>query len=312
MKAVMYHYVRPGDDISPQYYYLDLDDFRAQLDYFESEYGFVDRESFVRACTSGGGLPDGVVLTFDDGLVDHHEWVLPELKRRNLWGIFYVPTGPLMHGTVLDVHRIHALLGVYGGQRVLGELEPRVTEEMVPDERIDEFHEETYTRQDNAESTTLVKRILNYYVSYEYREALIDELVAALPAAEVSVADLYMDENQLRALQEAGMVVGSHSISHRVFSKLSPDDQRTEISDSFAYLSDVLGGLSVNTFCYPYGGFHTFTDETRRILADVGCQFSFNVESRDIKLEDVRDALQALPRYDCNEFKHGGVSGGLG
>jgi peptidoglycan/xylan/chitin deacetylase (PgdA/CDA1 family) len=312
MKAVMYHYVRPDDDILPQYYYLDLDDFRAQLDYFESEYGFVDRESFVKACTSGGDLPDGVVLTFDDGLLDHYEWVFPELERRNLWGIFYVPTDPLVRGTVLDVHRIHALLGVYGGQQVLGELEPRVTEEMVPDEQIDEFREETYTRQDNAESTTLVKRILNYYVSYESRESLIDELVAAFPAAEVSVADLYMDEDHLRALQEAGMIVGSHSSSHRVFSKLSPDDQRTDISDSFAYLSDVLGGLSVKTFCYPYGGFHTFTDETRWILTDVGCQFSFNVESRDIEPEDVRDAPQGLPRYDCNEFENGGASGGVG
>jgi peptidoglycan/xylan/chitin deacetylase (PgdA/CDA1 family) len=312
MKAVMYHYVRPHDHISPQYYYLDIDDFRAQLDYFDSEYGFVDRESFVGACTDGGDLPDGVVLTFDDGLVDHYEWVLPELERRDLWGIFYVPTGPLMSGTPLDVHRIHALLGAYGGQRVLEELQPRVKEEMVPDERRDAFREETYNRQENKESTTLVKRTLNYFVSYEYRESLIDELVAALPATELTVSDLYMDENQLKALKEAGNIVGSHSVSHRVFSKLSHDDQRTEINESFEFLSNAIGGFSTKTFCYPYGGFHTFTNHTREVLSRAGCRFAFNVESRDIEPKDFEDSPQALPRYDCNEFKHGGASGGVG
>ena len=33
--------------------------------------------------------------------------------------------------------------------------------------------------------------------------------------------------------------------------------------------------------------------------------FSFNVEPRDISLDDLKNRKQALPRYDCNQFLYG-------
>lgn len=316
MKAIMYHYVRPDATEPPHYYYLDLDDFRRQLDHFKRKYGFVNRKEFLAACRGDddgivGPLDDGVILTFDDGLVDHYEWVLPELQSRDLWGIFYVPTGPLVGNGILDVHRIHTLLGAYVGDRVLKELRPRVTEEMIPEGRIEEFRDETYTRQDNAESTDLIKRILNYYVRDSIRSNLIDDLVGEFPQANLNVSDLYMSGDQIAALQDAGMIVGSHSVSHGVFSNMSVERQRCEIVDSFDTLEELVGGLDIRTFCYPYGGFHTFTDDTRRLLCEADCEFAFNVESRDLTVEDFRELPQALPRYDCNEYSHGDVSGSL-
>lgn len=312
MKAIMYHYVRPAVDRPPNYYYLDIEDFRRQLDHFEAEHGIVDRETFVAAMRGERPVPEsGVVLTFDDGLIDHYEWVLPELRDRGLWGIFYVPTAPLSDGKLLDVHRIHTLLGEYGGESVYEELEPLVTDEMIPDQKHTEFRNETYTRQKNTEKTTLVKRLLNYFVSYHYRTELLDTLVEQFPAADTDWEQLYMTAEQLRELKRAGNIVGSHSISHRVFSKLDPTVQKREIAGSFADIEAVLDEVDVRTFCYPYGGFHTFTDETKAVLRAEGCQFSFNVESRDITQEDIDETPQALPRYDCNEFEYGDPSGSL-
>jgi peptidoglycan/xylan/chitin deacetylase (PgdA/CDA1 family) len=309
MKAVMYHYVRPDASDAPWYYYLDIEDFRAQLDYFEDEYGFIDRDTFLAAARGDIDPPDGVVLTFDDGLRDHYEWVFPELQRRGLWGLFYIPTGPFTRGTALNVHRVHALVGKYGGDTVLDPLQEIVDEEMVPDARREEFHTETYQRQNNTESVTTVKRILNYFIAYEYREDVLDTLCEEFPAADLDPAAFYLQPTELREMQDAGMILGSHSVSHRVFSKLSQPDQREEIVSSFDYLSSVLDSLDVRTFCYPYGGFHTFSDYTRRVLNDIDCLFSFNVESRDIFPDDLRTQPQALPRYDCNEFRHGDASG---
>jgi len=204
------------------------------------------------------------------------------------------------------------LLIAYGSERVLEELRPRVTEEMIPDDRIEEFRDETYTRQDNAESTDHVKRILNYYVRDSVQSNLIDELLEVLPQADVNITDFYMTGDQLAVMQDAGMVVGSHSISHGVFSNMSVKQQRREIVNSFETIEELVGGLSIRTFCYPYGGFHTFTEETRRLLHEADCEFAFNVESRDIEVKDFRESPQALPRYDCNEFPHGDASGSLG
>ena len=116
MKAVMYHYVRHHDGAAPYQRYLHVDAFERQLDELGSRWGFVDRSSFDRAIRQGRAT-DGVVLTFDDGLRDHAEVVLPILERRGLWGIFYIPTAPYRTGRMLAVHRVHHLIGTYGGRR---------------------------------------------------------------------------------------------------------------------------------------------------------------------------------------------------
>ena len=120
MKPVMYHYVRPAADGLPYFPYLSLADFERQLDDFASDYGFVDRDAFVR-WAEGGPAPAGVLLTFDDGLRDHVDYVLPALQARGLFGLFYVSSGPAVTGRILDVHKVHLALGrlgVRGGHRM--------------------------------------------------------------------------------------------------------------------------------------------------------------------------------------------------
>jgi peptidoglycan/xylan/chitin deacetylase (PgdA/CDA1 family) len=101
------------------------------------------------------------------------------------------------------------------------------------------------------------------------------------------------------------MTLGSHTVSHPVLSKLDRASQMAEIRDSFAFLEQVCGALYPKTFCYPYGGFHSFTAETQEILNEENCVFSFNVEPRNIELADTRANRQALPRFDCNAFRYG-------
>ena len=72
----------------------------------------------------------------------------------------------------------------------------------------------------------------------------------------------------------------------------------------FGYLSKLIGE-PVETFCYPYGGFHTFTPETEQLLLSAGSRDSFNVEARDIGPVDLLQRPQALPRYDCNQLPFG-------
>ena len=115
----------------------------------------------------------------------------------------------------------------------------------------------------------------------------------------------YMTTQELYELNSEGMEIGSHTVNHRVMSKLSPQDQRNEIQDSFNFLNPYLNKSFFKTFCYPYGGFHTFSTLTEKLLEEVDCDFSFNVESRNITSRDLTDRRQALPRFDCNEFPNG-------
>jgi peptidoglycan/xylan/chitin deacetylase (PgdA/CDA1 family) len=308
MKAIMYHYVRPEPDQLPYFRYLHIQDFARQLDWLGERHGFVSRDAFELALATGEA-PAGVVLTFDDGLADHHEHVLAELCKRGLFGFFYVCTSPLERGKLLDVHRIHLLLGRLGGQRALKRLAGRLREGMLSDAHRPEFHEATYANQDNDLATNTFKRILNYLISYDVRESILDELFGEEFGDEgIAARRFYLDADQIREMDRAGMVIGSHGVGHYVFSKLSLRRQREEITRSLAALSRILG-KPVDTFCYPYGGRHTFTADTVALLQEAGTRFSFDVNARDITSADLAGP-HALPRYDCNMFPNGMASTG--
>ena len=305
LKALMYHYVRSDREDLPYFKYLHIEDFRGQLDWLAASKGFADRETFMEAL-EGGPLPDGVVLTFDDGFADHHDHVLPELEKRGLWGIFYVPTGPLAGENMLDVHRVHLLLGRHDASIVAARLRHEISDDMIDQEKKEDFRKQTYMWQRNPDNVLYVKRMLNYFIRPEYRRAVLDELMRHFFGDEEKTlsAELYMKPAQVRALHEAGMIVGSHTVSHPVMSRLPMAEQEREIADSVAFLENLLEQRII-TFCYPYGGKATFTDITERLLTKHGIRFSFAVEPRDITANDLRAHPQALPRYDCNMFPHG-------
>ena len=310
MKALMYHYVRPERADLPYFRYLHVEDFARQLDWLEENCGFASREDFERSVVTGEPV-EGAVLTFDDGFSDHFEHVLPEFLKRGLWGIFYVPTGVYERAELLDVHRIHVLLGRHGGIAVLERLVELIDDDMLIDRDNAAFRTKTYRYQDNDEATNEVKRILNYYISYDHRAQVLGQLFAEMIGSEAEeFARFYMSAEHLRAMTEAGMVIGSHSVSHPVFSKLGVDDQWREIDRSFDFLETTLGH-DIATFCYPYGGFHSFTDDTERLLVRRGCRYAFNVEPRDVEPSDLQNRPMALPRYDCNMFAHGQATMGL-
>jgi peptidoglycan/xylan/chitin deacetylase (PgdA/CDA1 family) len=95
---LMYHYVSPLPE--------DADDIRRDLtvtpDVFEGHVQYLVDQSYntislyqlYDALMYGAPLPPRpVVLTFDDGYIDHYVTVFPALKKRGLTGTFFVITG---------------------------------------------------------------------------------------------------------------------------------------------------------------------------------------------------------------------------
>ncbi len=249
---------------------------------------------------------NGVVLTFDDGFKDHYRYVFPELLRRGLWGIFYIPTSPFVTGTLIDVHRVHLLIGAHGGDAIADAIDEIIDNDMLSHALIEEFQVETYRRQNNGATTNYVKRVLNYFIDYKYRRLVIDRLMSTFYPDERGMAqDFYMTKTEISYMAQHGMLLGSHTVNHPVMSKLMVEDQEKEIASSFEMIESITGVNSPRTFCYPYGGFHSFTAQTERLLERYSCLFSFNVEPRDIEKNDLENRRQALPRFDCNVFPFG-------
>jgi peptidoglycan/xylan/chitin deacetylase (PgdA/CDA1 family) len=308
MKAIMYHYVRKYNKAFPNFRFLDFDNFRQQLDFFDRAYGFVTTDEWARYLTDGSmpSIDGKVLLTFDDAVSCHFHYVFPELRSRNLWGIFYVPTAPYTDGRILDVHRIHLLCGAFEGRCLLEYALTIVSEDMISREKREEFNKKTYINQLNYEGVSEFKRILNYLVDYRYRSEIIDAIAKRF-GFHFEASTFYITTDQIAEMAANNMLIGSHTKSHPVMSKLSAYEQSVEIGSSFDFLSSICK-LPLRTYCHPYGGFHSFNDDTVRLLSDYGVDFSFNVESREINSHDKLQSIQCLPRFDCNQFQFGSAS----
>ena len=84
-----------------------------------------------------------------------------------------MPTLPLITDRVLPVHKVHLILAKFGGQRAVEVMKKFVTEEMIESGNVEEYQFETYVGQDNDSTTSFFKRMINYYIKYEYRDEVI-------------------------------------------------------------------------------------------------------------------------------------------
>lgn len=302
----MYHYVREDSGELPYFKHLNVEDFKQQLDYFEREFGFIKKDDFLNAL-KGGEIPQGVILTFDDGLKDHHKYVLPELVKRGLWGIFYINKSSHSRKKLLTPHRAHLLLGKFGGKKIFSFLKEIISENMLIEEYKRKFEKETYKGFEDEELSMETKRILNYYISEEHRGPILDRVMDKFyPDEKQLVKSHYLNSKEIKDLADKGMLLGAHTVNHPVMSKLSKSEQKQEIGPCFEFIDETTGRKQKpRTYCHPYGGARSFNEDTVGVLEELGCLFSLDVNPMDVTEDDILKNRQALPRYDCNLFPFG-------
>lgn len=183
-----------------------------------------------------GTLPAGAAcITFDDGYADNHDVAMPILQRHGLTATFFIATGFLDGGrmwndTVIETIRASAgpLLNLtsFGlGQHPIASVE-----------------------QKQAAISALIGHIK--YRPVEERIAITEQIAQF---ANVTLPqDLMMTSEEVKAMRQAGMQIGAHTVSHPILARLTDEQARQEISGSKAYLEQLLGE-SVGVFAYPNG-----------------------------------------------------------
>jgi peptidoglycan/xylan/chitin deacetylase (PgdA/CDA1 family) len=302
----MYHYIREYDATRPAFNFLHVENFAKQVELFKSAYKFFDCANPAEYFAPFDHPDQRIYLTFDDGLSCQHDNAFRVLKENGLNGIFYVPAGPYLNGKILGVHKIHLILGTFGGVKACSLLDKYLQQEMIDAELVPEFARMTYNRQANSNSVNRFKRTLNHYINFQFRDQIIDQIFVELfgQQEENIRKEFYISELNLKRMASEGMVIGSHTVSHRLMSKLSEREFRMEIDQSLEYVDQF---SSFRTFCYPYGGRHSYTPAIEAYLTKCGVRFSMDVNGVDITEDHIQFAPQTLPRYDCNQFPNGNI-----
>lgn len=183
-----------------------------------------------------GTLPAGAAcITFDDGYADNHRVAMPILQRHGLTATFFIATGFLDGGrmwndTVIESIRactvpVLDLSSLGLGLHALGSAHDR-----------------------RAAVVALIDQIK--YRPLEER-ITITEQIAHLARVQPP-HDLMMTSREVKALRQAGMQIGAHTVSHPILARLTDEQARQEIQDSKRFLEQLLGER-VGLFAYPNG-----------------------------------------------------------
>jgi peptidoglycan/xylan/chitin deacetylase (PgdA/CDA1 family) len=303
---VMYHYVRDlAHSRFPAIKGLSIERFRRQLDHIQAHYTPITADDLLEASSSAKkDLPDNsVLLTFDDGYVDHFTNVFPLLDARDIKGCFFPPAQAILEHKVLDVNKIHFILAsIPDASGLLNQVFMSLAEFRgqhalkTKEEYLSSISGEH--RYDGRE-VTILKRMLQHELPDSVRTEIVRRLFAEhVTADETAFAcELYMSLDQIACMHQHGMHIGGHGYSHAWLNHISTEAQTVEVDRSLDFLQKLGVQEHEWTMCYPYGGFN---DSLLQILRVRNCRLGFGVEARIADL-DAGDPL-TLPRLDTNDL----------
>ena len=87
---IMYHYVREIDGSKyPLLKGLEFNNFKKQIDFFSKNFNILDYSDFI-TIIKNKKIPEkpSILLTFDDGYIDHYQYVFPYLLKKKLTVVF--------------------------------------------------------------------------------------------------------------------------------------------------------------------------------------------------------------------------------
>ena len=112
--VVMYHYIRKFNKETKNLNFLHHNSFIKQLNFFKKKYSFYKLEDSLKNINSG---KKKILLTFDDGLKEHLH-IAKMLKKKNIKGIFFISSKPLISKDFLTVHKIHLILAKFNKKQL--------------------------------------------------------------------------------------------------------------------------------------------------------------------------------------------------
>jgi peptidoglycan/xylan/chitin deacetylase (PgdA/CDA1 family) len=290
---VMYHYVRDpdGDGLAS----CSVADFEGQVEHLLRHYEPLEPDALLAAAHEGTRIPDGFVLTFDDGTRDHWDNALPVLERHELHGIF-APIGlPYLHRRIPFVQKNQFVRGRLG-EEGLPDAYLAAAAELAPELDVASVMAAApigdYRR--GSEKYLRFKYASNRLIPRDLSERVMDRLFAENVTSDEEdfIREVYVTADEIVELRRRGHTIACHSISHPSLPQLEEADQEREIAGAADWLDALLGERPA-WFNYPYGD---HDERSERLCERIGLKIAYSTRPPADWVS--RDDRFRVPRVD--------------
>lgn len=234
LSILTYHRVLPQPDpMFPEE--IDAKGFERQLLMLSRFFKVLPLEDAVSCLKNGSLPPRAVCITFDDGYANNAEIALPILRRLGLHATFFIATGFLDGGRMWNDSIIESVRRARGQKIEF----PGLGLGRYPIATAAQRREAAVALIEQLKYLPLAQRL-------EQVERVIQYIAAPLPN------DLMLRADQVRALHNAGMAIGGHTVNHPILAAVDQTVSRAEIAVGKESLEGIIGGR-VALFAYPNG-----------------------------------------------------------
>ena len=305
LTIVMYHYVRElKRSRYPEIKGLPFETFKEQVAYLGKHYYFVSARDLVECMENGSDLPkNAALLTFDDGYLDHFQYVFPVLDKEMIPACFFPSGKCILERKLLSVNKIHFILASVQNKSQIVQHICDAVDTSQPDfslPKSESFLENLRKpgRFDTAD-VVFIKRMLQRDLPEVFRDAIIDDLFTRFVSKDEAAfaQELYMTTEQVECLKRNGMYIGSHGYDHYWLDTLSHEELTREIERSLYFLQQIGSDTRNWIMCYPYGAYN---EAVLRLLKQKGCSLGLTTEPRVASWG--KDDFLILPRLDTNDI----------
>ena len=301
----MYHYVREIKNSKFRNLKgLEFKDFKKQINFFIKHFNIISHNDLVEILqTKKIPKKKSILLTFDDGYIDHWKYVFPYLREKRITGNFYPPVQVIKNNKVLDVNKIHFILEKeLDRKKILKSIFKYTNKYLNKDEYSLNLNKiETKNRYDDKE-TVIIKRLLQTHLPLKIREKITNKLFNEIVShSEESFSKkLYMDTKNIKEMFSNKMSFGSHGNNHYWWENLSNHDQERELKTSINFFKSIKVYDSNFSVCYPYGSYNL---NTIKMIKKNNIKFALTTKVGSLNKKNIRYNFE-LPRHDTNDFKN--------
>ena len=262
---------------------VNVEPFEKQIQWLSRHFNIVSIDEIIKHIKGEIKLSGRVAaVTFDGGYAGNYKYAFPVLKRYNAPATIYITTEPIDDNIPWE-RKLLYLMSLTKKDRFT---------------IIFDGKEHNFEIKNSTQLSIVKNKIQNHMFSLTpaARENRLKQLSHELGVDRSCFAEkLFLSWNQINEMNKDPLItIGSHTLTHRILTKISYADAKKEIFESKLYIEKMLGE-TITSFCYPDGH---FSKRIIDLVKNAGYTSSLAVVTPEIKndLNKIGDDVFQLRR----------------